>query len=134
MHSGNLLQATPHYVKAATSGEGSKGVSRNTFATFMQPDVLEPLEFPLGGCGGGWSGGEGWLGGSRVEPEGLGGWLGKAVALPLPCPSSIILTPSFSLSNRIGVTDKRCASGRWQPGISFGAFAEATVKSYYTTM
>lgn len=80
VHSGNLLQATPHYVKAATSGEGSKGVSRNTFATFMQPDVLEPLEFPL------------------------------------------------------GVTDKRCATGRWQPGISFGAFAEATVKSYYSTM
>lgn len=39
-----LLQATPHYVRAAT-GREMAGVSRSTFAVFLQPswdDVLEP--------------------------------------------------------------------------------------------
>lgn len=47
IHSGGLLKATPHYVKAA-SGTRRVGISRNTLAVFMQPDVLEPLDCPSG--------------------------------------------------------------------------------------
>ena len=36
VHSGGLLQATPHFVRAC-SGPAAAGVSRNTFAVFMQP-------------------------------------------------------------------------------------------------
>ena len=36
VHSGGLLQATPHFVRAC-SGPAAVGVSRNTFAVFMQP-------------------------------------------------------------------------------------------------
>lgn len=36
IHSGGLLQATPHFVRSASS-PAAAGVSRNTFAVFMQP-------------------------------------------------------------------------------------------------
>jgi len=36
LHSGGLLQATPHFVRASSSAAAA-GVSRNTFAVFMQP-------------------------------------------------------------------------------------------------
>lgn len=35
VQSGGLLRATPHYVKGP--GGSAAGVSRNTFAVFMQP-------------------------------------------------------------------------------------------------
>ena len=35
IQSGGLLRATPHYVRAP--GSAAAGVSRNTFAVFMQP-------------------------------------------------------------------------------------------------
>ncbi|KAK9785183.1 hypothetical protein WJX73_001207 [Symbiochloris irregularis] len=44
VHSGGLLQATPHYVQAADA----VGVSRNTFAVFMQPRWDEPMAMPEG--------------------------------------------------------------------------------------
>lgn len=47
VHSGGLLRATPHYVRAAL-GLASAGVGRNTFAVFMQPDALEPMDAPEG--------------------------------------------------------------------------------------
>ncbi|GFR46408.1 hypothetical protein Agub_g7990 [Astrephomene gubernaculifera] len=47
VHSGGLLMATPHYVRAAR-GPGAAGVSRNTFAVFMQPNVMESMECPPG--------------------------------------------------------------------------------------
>lgn len=43
IQSGGLLRATPHYVRAAG---GAPGVSRNTFAVFMQPDTGMPLVAP----------------------------------------------------------------------------------------
>ena len=46
VHSGGLLRATPHYVRSA---QGHAGVSRNTFAVFMQPDVTAPMDPPPGG-------------------------------------------------------------------------------------
>lgn len=49
MHSGGLLMATPHYVRAPRR-EMARGISRNTFAVFMQPDVYEPMDCPPGGC------------------------------------------------------------------------------------
>jgi hypothetical protein len=52
IHSGGLLMATPHYVRTAV-GPGAAGVSRSTFAVFMQPGVKEPMDVPPGGEGGG---------------------------------------------------------------------------------
>lgn len=47
IQSGGLLRATPHYVRApAASGPG--GISRNTFAVFMQPEVDVVLNAPKG--------------------------------------------------------------------------------------
>ena len=51
VHSGGLLRATPHYVRVA-AGPAAAGVTRNTFAVFMQPDVDEPMEPPPGEGGG----------------------------------------------------------------------------------
>jgi hypothetical protein len=42
-----LLHATPHYVRAARP-ELARGVSRNTFAVFMQPDVSFVMRPPRG--------------------------------------------------------------------------------------
>lgn len=47
IQSGGLLQATPHCVKSA-GGPAAQGVSRNTFAVFMQPGVSEVLRCPPG--------------------------------------------------------------------------------------
>lgn len=68
IQSGGLLRATPHYVRAAAAG--GPGISRNTFAVFMQPDLGVVLNPPKGlevlGCllcmdSGHWSAGEqGW--------------------------------------------------------------------------
>lgn len=66
IQSGGLLRATPHYVRAAAAG--GPGISRNTFAVFMQPDLGVVLNPPkglevLGGLlcmdSGHWSAGEG---------------------------------------------------------------------------
>eukprot|EP00798_Chlamydomonas_sp_ICE-L_P021443 gene21443-28410_t len=46
--SGGLLRATPHYVKSTQGGSNCAGISRNTLAVFMQPDVLEPMGVPQG--------------------------------------------------------------------------------------
>lgn len=45
IQSGGLLRATPHYVRAAAAGPG---VSRNTFAVFMQPETSMKLDAPRG--------------------------------------------------------------------------------------
>ena len=45
VHSGGLLRATPHGVRAA-SGPAAAGVSRNTFAVFMQPKWDTPMAPP----------------------------------------------------------------------------------------
>ncbi|KAG2436404.1 hypothetical protein HXX76_006708 [Chlamydomonas incerta] len=76
VHSGGLLQATPHYVRSAR-GVAAAGVSRNTFAVFMQPNVDERMDCPAG-----------------VDP--------KSVKI-----------------------------GQWQPGCTFGKFAEDTFALYY---
>jgi hypothetical protein len=74
IQSGGLLRATPHYVRAAAAGPG--GISRNTFAVFMQPELDVVLNSPkgleaLGGLlcmdSGHWSPGGFWV------AEGLGG-------------------------------------------------------------
>ena len=46
IQSGGLLRATPHYVKAPAGGP--PGISRNTFAVFMQPEVDVVLAAPKG--------------------------------------------------------------------------------------
>lgn len=48
VHSGGVLRATPHYVRAPSS-PAAAGVARNTLAVFMQPDVFEPMNMPQGG-------------------------------------------------------------------------------------
>eukprot|EP00735_Rhodelphis_limneticus_P011344 TRINITY_DN442_c0_g1::TRINITY_DN442_c0_g1_i1::g.2519::m.2519 TRINITY_DN442_c0_g1::TRINITY_DN442_c0_g1_i1::g.2519 ORF type:complete len:374 (+),score=90.90,DIOX_N/PF14226.1/2.1e-06,DIOX_N/PF14226.1/9.3e+02,2OG-FeII_Oxy/PF03171.15/5.7e+03,2OG-FeII_Oxy/PF03171.15/0.00099 TRINITY_DN442_c0_g1_i1:67-1188(+) len=47
VHSGGILQATPHSVQMA-QGEASVGVSRETFAVFMEPNWYVPMEPPKG--------------------------------------------------------------------------------------
>jgi isopenicillin N synthase-like dioxygenase len=47
IHSGGILQATPHGVRG-TLGEDSNGVSRETFAVFMEPMMFEPMDIPQG--------------------------------------------------------------------------------------
>lgn len=42
IHSGGILQATPHAVK----GSSIRGISRETFAVFMEPMWDEPMVFP----------------------------------------------------------------------------------------
>ena len=48
VHSGGLLQATPHYVRGPSAASASLGLSRNTFAVFLQPDLGEPMACPPG--------------------------------------------------------------------------------------
>ena len=45
IQSGGLLQATPHAVKA---GAGIPGVTRQSFAVFLEPEFESPLEIPAG--------------------------------------------------------------------------------------
>eukprot|EP00128_Syssomonas_multiformis_P017561 Colp12_sorted_trinity150504_noHs@30867 len=45
IHSGGVLQATPHCVRAA-GGLKSAGVSRGTFAVFMEPEWHESMAIP----------------------------------------------------------------------------------------
>jgi len=47
IHSGGLLQATPHAVRGA-SGEKARGISRQTFAVFMEPEYDGTMELPAG--------------------------------------------------------------------------------------
>jgi len=47
IHSGGLLQATPHCVRAAR-GPHSKGISRETMAVFMEPHWDHPMNYPKG--------------------------------------------------------------------------------------
>jgi hypothetical protein len=42
VHSGGVLQATPHAVR----GSSVPGISRETFAVFMEPMWTEPMNFP----------------------------------------------------------------------------------------
>jgi isopenicillin N synthase-like dioxygenase len=54
IHTGGLLVATPHCVRAARA----PGVSRSTFAVFLQPSYDCPMEAP--GCGAEQVGVPGW--------------------------------------------------------------------------
>jgi len=51
VQSGGLLVATPHCVRAAR-GPQARGVARNAFAVFMQPNYDAPLAQPDGAQGG----------------------------------------------------------------------------------
>lgn len=45
MHSGGILQATPHAVRGVST---VSGVSRSTFAVFMEPEWGCPMSVPQG--------------------------------------------------------------------------------------
>jgi isopenicillin N synthase-like dioxygenase len=47
IHSGGLLRATPHLVKAGNKLVGT-GISRNTLAVFMEPKIDELMDLPSG--------------------------------------------------------------------------------------
>eukprot|EP00013_Stygamoeba_regulata_P027737 CAMPEP_0177660916 /NCGR_PEP_ID=MMETSP0447-20121125/18342_1 /TAXON_ID=0 /ORGANISM="Stygamoeba regulata, Strain BSH-02190019" /LENGTH=372 /DNA_ID=CAMNT_0019166107 /DNA_START=122 /DNA_END=1239 /DNA_ORIENTATION=- len=49
VHSGGLLQATPHCVVGAR-GEAAANVSRETLAVFMEPRWDEAMDMPAGAC------------------------------------------------------------------------------------
>ena len=44
---GGYLEATPHCVVRSEDLAG-KGIARNTFALFMEPDPLEVMQVPYG--------------------------------------------------------------------------------------
>lgn len=46
VHTAGLLRATPHFVRAPAHSSASEGISRETFACFMQPMWDEPLNIP----------------------------------------------------------------------------------------
>jgi len=48
IHSGGILQATPHCVMSSDGTGKSAGVSRETFAVFMEPGWDEPMTVPDG--------------------------------------------------------------------------------------
>jgi len=45
IHSGGVLQATPHCVRGA-QGEKARGIARDTFAVFMEPMWMERMDVP----------------------------------------------------------------------------------------
>jgi isopenicillin N synthase-like dioxygenase len=47
IHTGGTLQATPHAVRGA-GGEAGRGISRQTFAVFMEPEYDGDMEVPEG--------------------------------------------------------------------------------------
>ena len=79
MHSGGLLQATPHAVRGA-EGREAAGVGRNTFAVFMQPMWDEPMDPPAPPAG---ASGEHWPAGGGVagwEPgQDFGGFTARKI-------------------------------------------------------
>lgn len=48
IHSGGVLQATPHAVRGCSGLGKSKGVSRETMAFFLEPEWAEPMNVPEG--------------------------------------------------------------------------------------
>lgn len=119
VHSGGVLQATPHYVRAPSAGLGA-GVGRGTMAVFMEPEWTAPMacagladgDTPPeegGGTGGAVEGGAGEVGKAGVWARVLRGARGE------------LLPP--------GVVP---LAKRWTgPAQSFGDFTDRTLSSYY---
>ncbi len=123
IHSHGLFRATPHCVRGCAPSSATAGISRNTFAVFMQPDVAEPLGAPLE----------------------------AASSLPIPSgPLNLRPThskPGLSSTGAAAVGSRRwelkgaaqgsdvrvlaADQGVWREGMSFGEFAELTMKAYY---
>ena len=129
IHSGGLLRATPHHVRSpAVPGAG---VSRNTFAVFMQPRCAPPWPPCLFASG--------WtllhlstFGQRRVE-----GWLENLSQLPRfahdVMPMSASAGPRWDepMEPPAGSDPDAVGIGQWRPGMTFGEFSEATMAKYY---
>ncbi|GAB5033508.1 Hypothetical protein NocV09_01400420 [Nannochloropsis oceanica] len=105
IHSGGLLRATPHAVKGSTT-RTKKGLSRETFAVFMEPEMHEPMTMPEGRTVDDVCKKQGIMesdGGKECEGREGG---------------------------RVGVSVPSLAS-RWDPSIDFAEFTSRTLKSYY---
>eukprot|EP00475_Leptophrys_vorax_P011710 TRINITY_DN1824_c0_g1_i1.p1 TRINITY_DN1824_c0_g1~~TRINITY_DN1824_c0_g1_i1.p1 ORF type:complete len:404 (+),score=106.47 TRINITY_DN1824_c0_g1_i1:54-1214(+) len=46
IHSGGVLEATPHYVSNGKDGDQCFGISRETLAVFLEPQWDEPMDLP----------------------------------------------------------------------------------------
>jgi hypothetical protein len=97
-----MLHATPHYVRAARP-ELAAGVSRNTFAVFLQPDVSYVMR----------------------PPRGLAAAATAAPTSPAARPRG---APAASPSKLTAAE-----ASHWLPGMNFGAFASAVMGTYYDT-
>eukprot|EP00624_Nannochloropsis_granulata_P002611 evm.model.NODE_23125_length_7385_cov_31.993635.3 len=105
IHSGGLLRATPHAVKGSTT-KTRKGLSRETFAVFMEPEMHEPMTIPEGRTVDDVCTKQGLMGSEDgKECEGRGGL-------------------------RVGVGVPSLES-RWDPSMDFAEFTSRTLKSYY---
>jgi len=102
IHSGGLLRATPHAVKGSTT-KARQGISRETFAVFMEPEMHEPMTMPVGRTVEDVCGKQGLMGSEGEEGE-----RGKGVRVGVPSLES-----------------------RWDPSMDFAAFTALTLKSYY---
>jgi len=111
IQSGGLLHATPHYVRAARP-RLARGVSRNTFAVFLQPDVSFEMRPPRALLGSGSSAAATAAGATAAGGGGGGGGGGLVVG---SSPSKLTAQEAWG----------------WRPGMSFGAFAAAVMSAYY---
>ena len=102
IHSGGLLRATPHAVKGSTT-KARQGISRETFAVFMEPEMHEPMTMPVGRTVEDVCAKQGLMG-SEGGKGGRGGGVGVGV-------------PSLE--------------SRWDPSMNFAEFTARTLKSYY---
>ena len=48
IHSGGILQATPHAVRQGAAYPGMSQVTRESFAVFMEPEYLSDMDLPEG--------------------------------------------------------------------------------------
>lgn len=168
VHSGGVLQATPHCVRAPnppttallnatpnssttntnttttntntttntttttntatnTNTNTTTGLSRCTFAVFMQPKWDEPLDLPPGGAaaeaGAGVDDHAGGVLGAAAEPSGAGGVHDAGAAAG---------RVSHNTGPEVGSLVKGGAGvAQWSPGITFGEFSERTFAAYY---
>jgi hypothetical protein len=136
VHSGGVLRATPHYVRAP-SGPAAAGVARNTFAVFMQPDVTEPMNAPEGegpACGlGAASGQVDRHAQARSVISSCSRWPLATVLACEPAAPGLYSRPPH-VPAPAGANEAQVEVGQWQRGQTFGDFAKATFKKYYGVM
>lgn len=123
IQSGGLLHATPHYVRAARPSLCS-GVSRNTFAVFLQPDVTFEMRSPFEAVS------RGALAAAEATEDRRAGRRAAGAAAAAGGGGVAPLGCSCSAPARLLTAQE---SMHWKDGLTFGAFASAVMDAYYDT-